>query len=141
MSRKIISALALIFLVSLACTPRPQSTPVPTPSEDTPANVIAWSPDGQWLAVAQGSKISILDASNFQLRTSFLVDYEVMSLVVSPDDRCLAVGMKWGGLLQLLDTSTWEPIFEVTDYEHANPGAARSIDFSPDGRLLAYTAE
>ncbi len=124
-------------------TPPPTPIPAPTPLVslgDTPANFISFAPSGQWLAVAQGMKISILDTENFQARASFSIPHEVDYMAVSSDDRYLAIGDQ--SVLQLRDTSTWEVVFEDPEYvNYAHTSSASPFGFSPNGRLLAYTID
>jgi WD40 repeat protein len=116
-------------------TGSPNPTDIPAASRS-----IAFSPDGDFLAMADGGQVRIWNPTNHQIiidldaKTSF-----VRAVAFSPDGKWLATG---GGkqdddpsnfIIRLWDTTTWK--------EHQNFGdqtsPIRNLVFSPDGSILA----
>ena len=95
-------------------------------------NEVAYSPDGQLLAVASSIGIYLYDAGTLQEVRFIATDAWVLSVAFSPDGQMLAsgsddnIGRLWGGsdgaLLRALEGHT---------------GWVSSVAFSPDGQMLA----
>jgi len=100
---------------------------------------IAFSPDGHWLAAAQGNgRITLWDISKPTEPIAYqLVDNKSDSVThnwrvaFSPDSKTLAGGNS-GGQLNLWEISTLQPI-----KSWQFPRAVTAISFSPDGKTIA----
>jgi WD40 repeat protein len=98
-------------------------------------NQVAYSPDGNLLAVASPTGIDFLDARSYEKISSINTDFGVLRIAFSPDSKIIASGSEdknlriWnvsdGTLLQTLKGHTW------TIY---------GVDFSSDGKLLVSGA-
>ncbi len=86
---------------------------------------IAWSPDGQRIAVNElgGFVVYNLDANTL---LSFPYEDSTTALAWSPDGTRLALG---GSSIRIWDTTTWRVIQEI-------PDAAPLLRWSPDGHFL-----
>ena len=135
-----------------ATNPRvvPSSTPVPVPTDTlvpTPSNfgvlrydlhdlvlALAWSPEGNILAVAAGENIHLVDADTLAELRLLPVGAWAGSLAFNPDGTRLALAAK-DGSVQLWDPASGQLQCRL---EAHHPGA-KSVAFSPDGRWLAST--
>ena len=98
------------------------------------AGVIAYSPDGELLAVASSIGIWIYDSDTGATLDLLTASTSVSTVVFSPDGRTLASG-SWadGGIVQLWDVATGQVIATLTGHTY---GTYR-VAFSPDGAMLA----
>ena len=98
-------------------------------------NDIAYSPDGELLAVASGSGIWLYDTVKHQ-EVARLVEHtdSVYSTSFSPDGKTLASGDS-DGEVYLWDVATGTLLWVNSGYGHSWQRA--SVSFSPDGKTLA----
>jgi WD40 repeat protein len=93
--------------------------------------IVAWSPDGRWLATANGYFDTIVwDTSSWQAIEPLNDKNPFDSLACSPDGTRLAMGMVG------YDLNIWE-VSGRQNILSALPFGVRRMDWSPDGRLLA----
>ncbi|MCI0358495.1 MAG: protein kinase [Planctomycetaceae bacterium] len=98
------------------------------------AHTVAFSPDGQKLAVASRGAVTIWDWNDRQIRPVTLPPHKFHSIPVAfSNDGRLATAEGERGLLRLWDTKTGRPLGTIP--EHVGPFSA--LAFSRDGRLLA----
>jgi WD40 repeat protein len=108
---------------------------------------VAFSPDGQWLAVAaqySGFVELVVPETGEQPRSLPGLNSRVHSLAFSPDGKLLAAGGgQLDGVVQLWDLETGKGRRNLT--AHKNPlsvaGNVHAVAFSPDGRLLASAGD
>ncbi len=107
----------------------------------TPVWSLAYSPDGQALAVADGTldapgTVTLWDLSTRKVKAT-LDGHErgVVTVVYSPDGTRLASGSR-EGTIQVWDAKTGEPVHEMTGLS-----GLTELAFSPDGTLLASAGE
>ncbi len=103
---------------------------------EEPINDIAYSPNGELLAVASGSGIWLYDTVTHQEVTR-LVEHSnpVYSISFSPDSKKLASGDS-GGRVYLWDVATGKRLWRHAGFlQHSNQRA--SVSFSPDGETVA----
>ena len=102
--------------------------------EGGPARSLAFSPDGLWLAAAGERQVLVWDANTGQLAHTLEHRFRVTSVAVSPlgDSLTLASG-NTSGTVEVWDASTGQRLRAFDRL--AAP--ARSLAFSPDGRMLA----
>jgi WD40 repeat protein len=103
---------------------------------NTPANVFAFSPDGQWIAAATGLSIDLFDATSGELVKQITIPpSEFLSFTraisFSPDGARLALG-RFDKELQIWD---WAQAIQVLSIRMN--GAVGDIEYSPDGKYLA----
>ena len=96
---------------------------------------IAFSPVGQYLAVASGIGVWIYEVATSRALMLIPTTSSVRSVSFSPDGSTLAAGARDGTIL-LWDVSTGEVI--ATFEEHTS--GVNSVSFSPDGATLASGA-
>ena len=89
---------------------------------------IAFSPDGQYLAVASGIGIWLYDVATY--RELALIPGHITFVAFSPDGTLLVLGRD-GGSVELWDVSTRTNIATLGNWN------VTSVAFSPDGTLLA----
>ena len=95
---------------------------------------VAFSPDGQYLAVASSIGIWLYDTVNYQELALLSSPWPITSIAFSPDGNAIAaVSGNYGGQSPVWDITTKEKIatFGVT---------AEVVAFSPDGKTIAYTS-
>ena len=93
---------------------------------------IAFSPGGQYLAVASGIGVWIYEVATSRALMLIPTASSVSSVSFSPDGATLASGA-YDGTIRLWDVATGEPI--ATLQGHAD--AVSSVSFSPDGATVA----
>ena len=96
---------------------------------------IAFSPGGQYLAVASGIGVWIYEVTTSRALMLIPTESSVSSVSFSPDGATLASGA-WNGTVKLWDVATGEPIATLEGHE----GRVSSVSFSPDGATLASGA-
>jgi WD40 repeat protein len=94
-------------------------------------NVLAFSPDGRWIASGDEAEVVILweRASGKALRRFTVPDRGVRSLAFSPDGRSLVAGSKLGKL-QVWEAASGKEVLALQDK------GDRAV-YSPNGKLLA----
>jgi WD40 repeat protein/serine/threonine protein kinase len=101
-----------------------------------PATSVAFSPDGQTLAVGEWSRVTLYDLATARERASFPGHVgRVYSVAFSPDGKTLASAAR-DRTVRLWDVSTGRDRRHLT---HLAP--VQSVAFSPDGRTLASGGE
>jgi WD40 repeat protein len=95
---------------------------------------VAWSPDGQSLAITAGDEITLHDGQEFAeyARLSGHLG-NVTSLSWSPDSRLLASGASNDPVVHVWDVTTGSEAFTLNGHE----GWIRNVAFSPDGTFIA----
>ena len=93
---------------------------------------IAFSPVGQYLAVASGIGVWMYEVATSRALMLMPTASGVSSVSFSPDGSTLASG-SWDGTVQLWDVVTGEPIATLGGRE----SSGSSVSFSPDGATLA----
>jgi len=97
---------------------------------------VAFSPDGQFLAVASGIGIWLYEVATSN-ELALLPSTLVNSVSFSPDGTTLASGSGWNnGAVELWDVATGTNI--ATLEEHTS--WVKYVSFSPDGKTLAFGA-
>jgi len=93
---------------------------------------IAFSPEGQYLAVASGIGVWIYEVATSRALMLIPTASSVRSVSFSPDGATLASGA-WDGTVKLWDVATGEPIATL----EGHVDVVQSVSFSPDGATLA----
>ncbi len=93
---------------------------------------IAWSPDGESLAVAAGDKVYILDAATLTTRQVLQPGVATPGLAFSPEGLQLAAGDRYG-VLYIWDANDGQLLLDL----QAHQKSISSLAYSPDGRTLA----
>jgi len=117
------------------------------------AGHVAFSPTEDLLALTGGNTIELFDSRSWQMLHRLVghqeaypsnSEYEcpVVALAFSPDGKCLATGTL--DIVYIWDIATSRVIQKLSPSWSVNPKqrqhAISSIAFSPDGRLLAFSA-
>jgi WD40 repeat protein len=100
------------------------------------ANVTWPSGDGRWLVAGSsgGSGLRLWDRKAGGEARMLRAGGSAPKF--SPDDRWLVEKDKDNDHITIYDTSQWKPVFQTLPVDEERPG---SIDWSPDGRLLAIS--
>ena len=113
-------------------------TEIATLLHDEQVQTVAFSPDGEFLAVGDGSRdgsgsVKIWNVRNQQVTATLKGDIAVVrSVTFSPDDRYLA-SSHYNGEVKVWNVSDWQPLRTIPhagDYD---------IAFSPDGKMIVGT--
>ncbi|EIC28174.1 DUF4082 domain-containing protein [Methylomicrobium album] len=108
-----------------------------TLSQTVPMRVLAFSPDGNWLAAAdEEAAVTLIDARSGSVARQLATGQEaVNAMSFSPDGKWLATGGQDGR------TKLWDPA--TGEEAAALPGnaAVTALAFSPDGNWLATGSE
>jgi WD40 repeat protein/class 3 adenylate cyclase/tRNA A-37 threonylcarbamoyl transferase component Bud32 len=109
----------------------------PLPADD--AQALAFSPDGDRLAVADlAGNLRVLELRNDRVREGPRLPTLALGLSFSPDGRLLAIALADRGT-ELRDSRSLRVVARLRGGDGED--ADRSVSFSPDGRLLAVTSQ
>jgi len=101
---------------------------------------VAFSPDGNQIAVASSTGVQIYDAKLLQVISQFAGDDWIASLAYSPDGKTLATWYP-NGSVALWDVSTAQRLQTLTSDSSGSyqfrGGGVFEVAFSPDGKILA----
>lgn len=143
-------------------TPAAEATATPIPLPAAMPKVVAtlpgviWafeiSPDPGIIAFATSKGLVLYDLKTFAYLRTLEKDENVFSLAWSPDGAKLAVGVlvplpnpteTAGGkaVLKILDTSTWQVVFQPDFADSMVNERILGIAFSPDSQRLAFSAD
>jgi WD40 repeat protein len=108
--------------------------------EEETVTDLAWSPDGETLAVASPGRIALYNPYTRENFQNINANEGVVSIAFSPDGKWLASGNQLGseqegyaGFLDFWRATNWEPLGIL--YE--DPQAVSKITFSPEGKSFA----
>jgi WD40 repeat protein len=90
-----------------------------------------WSPRGSWLVTRHPGRVRVWDAATETELTEFPVPSDITGVIISPNDRYLAIGQGDGDL----QIRTLSDGIEIALLPH--DGAVTHFAFSPDGRFIA----
>lgn len=119
---------------SLSLSPT-SSLPAPTRLTYGPWDLVlalAFSPDGQFLAVAAGQSIHIHETATFGENAALPAGEAINAIAIHPNNTLLAAALK-GGSVQLWDI----PSRSLRCTLDAHARSANTVAFSPDGHTLA----
>jgi len=101
---------------------------------------MAWSPDGQWIALGQPRQVEVLNLKEgvTHAYSTGIQDDHVNSVAFSPDGRLLGVGT-WQGVVSLWRTDSWALVqeFDMGSDPKTGRNGMSSVAFSRDGTLFA----
>jgi WD40 repeat protein len=134
--------------------PRPTNTPPPTATPqttrvlgdgailldrlDTQAVSVAWSRDGRYLYVGTETRGLLTYHVDTRARLTMSGEGHIEALALSPDGLLLAAGIATDGSIRILETGIGE-VIAILHPTHAS--AIKSLQFSPDNRLLASSGD
>jgi WD40 repeat protein len=98
----------------------------------TGAHGMEQSPDGKFLAVADGEKIILFELTAGAARRYLRINSNARSLAFSPDASLVAAGCH-DGSLRVWHTATGTLLLDT----EAHPGGVCALAFAPQGRILA----
>lgn len=119
--------------------PAPLVTPKIAPTGDVrkPISAVAWSPNGQWIAVARYAGVQILDGKTQKPLTELTdINGQVNAVSFSADSSRLVVAAGEPGLFgeaTLWNTADWKSIRRIRGHRDS----LYTAEISPDGTLLA----
>ena len=97
----------------------------------------AFSPNGQYLAVASGTGIWFYDTVNYREVTLLSSQYPITNIAFSPDGNTI-VGSSWGGLIQ---NQVWSLVTkEKIATFSPDGGLGGAVAFFPNGKTIASSA-
>jgi WD40 repeat protein len=98
---------------------------------------IGFSPNGKWLAAAQGCTLQVFGLPGFESVKSISLGKRgaINSISFSPDSKMLAYAAS-SGKVHVLRTSDW---MLIKTFENRKGKSLKSTRFSPDGKHLAYS--
>ena len=97
---------------------------------------LAWSPDGNTIAVVgqRSASIQLLDGKTGRMTNQLLnpTNYAMLAISYAPDGKAIGVG-DGRGWVTVFDPKTNQVLFD----DHSRPrGAVSAVSFSPDGRYF-----
>jgi WD40 repeat protein len=122
--------------------PSPTAPPSPTEvkSENGTVNQVAWSPDGELLAVAGSEGIYLYRAETLERLTA--LDSGAVSVAFSPLDGGQTLATAYGETIELWDVSDVLQTGELKlKQKLLSESQVNQITFSPDGQKLAAASE
>lgn len=96
---------------------------------------VAWSPDGQTIAVAAGEVVHLYKSEGLDEVGSLVIGVWTPGLAFSPDGQTLATANR-DGRVRLWKTANGQTLSDALTLDGHKKGS-NSVDFSPDGRYLA----
>jgi dipeptidyl aminopeptidase/acylaminoacyl peptidase len=97
------------------------------------ANVLAWSPDGRWIAARSDGGIAVVDVASGEVKDFPLGGGEVWGVSWSPDASQVAATLDHGGIVVADVTSGQSRMLVGGDPYGGSPPA-----WSPDGSTIAF---
>ncbi len=98
-------------------------------------NCFAYSPDGNTIAISDGERFGLWNATTGKHQKTFIEDiHEVDSIAYSPDGKTIATA-SWDGTMRWWNVQTGENIKTFTGY--INVG--QIIKYSPNGKTIAIS--
>jgi len=120
--------------------------------EDKVVKYVAFSPDGTILAVSYlwkikdnnwGHEVALLDIQTGEFIKKWKYDCKATSLAFNPDGTILAIGLASGHInFYKKKKKTYKKIKTIKFFKRKDSGECKninSLDFSPDGKILAFT--
>jgi YD repeat-containing protein len=106
---------------------------LPRAGQDGKVNAVAFSPNGQFIAVGGWDGIVYIFRSRDWRLSGAVASHgsSILSMRYSPDGARLAIGLWSSGGVHVLETETYREIFADRDYA----GDAQALAFDRDGRL------
>ncbi|MHC4587547.1 MAG: WD40 repeat domain-containing protein, partial [Planctomycetota bacterium] len=103
------------------------------------AHVLAFFPDGQYLAIGDNKGLKIVDLTTRDIEhPEAAAGREITALAVSPDSRYVAIGSGYDNAeIGVLNTASWEP--EAPLLGHG--GTVSSLVFSSDECLISSSSD
>ena len=108
-----------------------RQTESPLPQQPSRYQVVAFSPDGNWLATTNGSTVRLLDRKSREEALLRVDPAEVKSLVFSPDSKTFVAGFRGQGHVWNVASRRVVRTLKGPPHQMFDPA------FSPDGQQLA----
>lgn len=132
---------ALLFMALITVPFMIKGKPLQILLSGDSATSLAWSPDGQMLAIgSSNNKVNLWDIQNNKIRRSIQLNSNIVSLIWSPDSTLIASGT-W--------TENKEPSVILWDADTGDAVQAigiptqrlRALSWSPDGKVISIGLE
>jgi WD40 repeat protein/DNA-binding SARP family transcriptional activator len=95
--------------------------------------MLAFSPEGRWIAAETGSGAEVFDARSGRLVKFVKIEGASRSVAFSPDGSLLVIGSS-DGTVHFFSTDDWKPVGRPFE---AHTARITSLVFAPDGGMLA----